>query len=110
MDIELWFSKRCIKFLKMAMNSKNEVVRMITNMGVNGLHSIIGGNFRVMKARYDMDVSNVFKMWKDKCDEESEHIRISEQINELCGWRDRCHESFLSRSDCKTMIDFLCTG
>ncbi len=33
MDIELWFSKRCVKFLKMAINSKNSAVRMIINMG-----------------------------------------------------------------------------
>ncbi len=31
MDPELWFSKRCIKFIKMALNSDNIIVRTITN-------------------------------------------------------------------------------
>ncbi len=41
MDIELWFSRRCIRFIKMAMNSSNIVVKSITNMGIYGLHSVM---------------------------------------------------------------------
>ncbi len=36
MDPELWFSKRCIKFIKMALNSDNIIVRTIINVGLNG--------------------------------------------------------------------------
>ncbi len=36
MDIELWFSRRCIRFLNMAMESDNVVVRTIINIGVEG--------------------------------------------------------------------------
>ncbi len=38
MDPELWFSKRCIKFIKMALNSDNIIVRTIINVGLNGTH------------------------------------------------------------------------
>ncbi len=31
----LWFSKRCIKFIKMALNSDNIIVRTIMNIGLN---------------------------------------------------------------------------
>ena len=54
MDIELWFSKRCIKCLKMVMNSKNTVVKIITNMGINGMHSVMGRNLRSMESRFSM--------------------------------------------------------
>ncbi len=44
MDTELWFSKICIKFIKMALNSDNIIVRTITNVGWNDTHSIMGVN------------------------------------------------------------------
>ncbi len=42
MDPQLWFSKRCIKFIKMALNSDNIIVRTIINIGLRGSQSIIG--------------------------------------------------------------------
>ncbi len=45
-DIELWLSRRCMRFIKMAMNSPNIVVKTITNMGIYGLHSVMGANKR----------------------------------------------------------------
>ncbi len=50
MDIELWFSRRCIMFLNMA-----------------------------------MDDSNVLTFWNHKCDNESDAVRLSVQVRELCG-------------------------
>ncbi len=38
MDIELWFSRRCISFLHMSIKSDNVVVRTIINMGIEGFH------------------------------------------------------------------------
>ncbi len=32
MNPEIWFSNRCIKFIKMALNSDNIIVRTITNV------------------------------------------------------------------------------
>ncbi len=44
MDPELWFSKICIKFIKMALNSDNIIVITITNVGLNGTHSTMRDN------------------------------------------------------------------
>ncbi len=48
MDIELWFSRRCMRFIKMAVNSSNIVVKTITNMGIYGLDSVMGANKRFL--------------------------------------------------------------
>ncbi len=34
MDIEFWFSRRCMRFIKMAMNSSDIVVKTISNVGI----------------------------------------------------------------------------
>ncbi len=64
MDIELWVSRslRCVRFLKMAMKSDNVVVRTIINMeGIEGFHSVMGRNIRLMQSRFKMEESNVLK-------------------------------------------------
>ncbi len=70
MDPVLWFSKRCIKFIKMALNSDNIIVRTITNVGVNSFHSIMGGNWRHLRSKYGMEECNVIKRWDEKCKNE----------------------------------------
>ncbi len=110
MDIELWLSKRCINFIKMAADSSNVVVKTITNMGLNGTHSVIGSNMRAMRSRYNMDVNNVCKKWNTMCKNNCECIRVSNQIQELCNWRDRHDCTFLTRSECSTIIEYLCTS
>ncbi len=50
MDPELWFSKRYIKLIKMALNPDNIIVRTILNVGLNGTHSIIDGNWRHLRS------------------------------------------------------------
>ncbi len=49
MDIELQFSRMCMIFIKMDMNSFNCVVKTITNMGIYGLHSVMGDNKRFLQ-------------------------------------------------------------
>ncbi len=78
MDPELWFSKRCIKFIKMALNSDNLIVRTITNVGLNGTHSIMGGNWRHLRSKYGMEKCNVMKSWDEKCKNECESIGVCE--------------------------------
>ncbi len=85
MDIELWFSRRCIRFLMMAMKSDNVVLRTIINMGIEGFHSVMGRNIRLIQARFKMEESNVLKFWNHKCDNESDAVRLSVQVRELCG-------------------------
>ncbi len=109
MDIELWFSKRCIRFLNMAMRSDNVVVRTIMNMGIEGFHSVMGRHLRLMQSKFKMDESNVLKLGNHKCDNESHAVRLSVQVRQLCGWRDKCNCTFLDKVECKTIIDFLCT-
>ncbi len=93
----------------MAIKSDNVVVRTIVNMGIEGVHSVMGRNLRLMQSRFKMDESNVLKFWNHKCNSESDAVRLSVQVRELCGWRDRCNCTFLDKVECKTIIDFLCT-
>ncbi len=52
----------------MAMNSSNIFVKTITNMGIYGLHSVMGAN------------------------------------------RDKCDCTFLTKDECQTTINYLCTN
>ncbi len=93
----------------MAMKSDNVVVRKIINMGIEGFHFVMGRNIRLMLSKFKMDESNVLEVWNHKCDNESDAVRLSVQVRELCGWRDKCNCTFLDKVGCKTIIDFLCT-
>ncbi len=90
MNPELWFSKRCIQFIKMALNSDNIIIRTITNVGLNGTHSIMGGNWRHLRSKYGMDECNVINSWDEKCKNECESVIVCEQIREMCSGRNRC--------------------
>ncbi len=61
MEPELWFSKRCIKFINLALNSDNIIVRTVINVGLNGTHSIMDGNWRHLRSKYGMEECNVMK-------------------------------------------------
>ena len=54
MGIELWCAARCIKYIKMARESKkvNVVIKTIANMGINGSYSIMGGNKRHLDLKF----------------------------------------------------------
>ena len=111
MGIDLWFAKRCINFLNMAYNSDNNVVRMISRMSEYGNYSIMGGNRRFLQCHFGMDVKNVYKKWYELCDSEENVIRTCVQIKELCEWRDSCTvDSPLSVTECKDLIEYLCTS
>ncbi len=93
----------------MAMTSDNVVVITIINMGIEGFHSVMGRNIRVMQLRFKMEEKNVLKFWNHKCDNESDALRLCVQVRELCGWRDKCDATFLDKVECRTIIDILCT-
>ena len=105
---ELSFAKRTISFIKLLLNSNNKVVKMITGMGLCGTHSFIGQNYRFLYYKYDMNVKNVIKFWDNRCQEQTEVIRVSEQIKELCNMRDTYQEHLLSRDEIKSIITTLC--
>ncbi len=81
MDIELWFSKDVLNFLKW-LNSKNSVVRMVTKNGKNWMHSVTGRNLGLMESRFGMEEYDVCKVWE----QESNDDRLCVQIRELCKW------------------------
>ncbi len=91
------------------MKSDNVVVRTIINMSIDRFHSVMARNLRLMQSKFKMDESNVLKFWNHKCDDESDAVRLSVQVRELCGWRDKCICTFLDKVECKTIIDFLDT-
>lgn len=86
-DIELGFSKRCINFLDMTSKSKHNAVRMITNIGFSGLHSILGDNMKYMNSRYGINVNNMSRIWNDMFSSDNESGMICKQMRELCVWR-----------------------
>ncbi len=89
-DRELWFSKRCIIFISMYIKSDNNTVKTISMMGVNGLYSVLGANYRVLSTKYGMNLNNIMKIWNNICANVEEIIRKCEQVRELCEVRDRC--------------------
>ncbi len=93
----------------MAMKSDDVVVRTIMYMRIEGFHSVMGRNLRLMQSKFKMDESNALKVWNHKCDNKSDAFRLSVQVRELCGWRDKCNCTFLDKVECKIIIDFLCT-
>ncbi len=64
-------------------------------MIIEDFHSVMGKHIRLMQSRFKMDERNVFKFWNHKCDNEIEAVRLSVQVRELCGWRDKCNCTFL---------------
>ncbi len=74
MDIELWFSRRCMRFIKMTMNSSNIVVKTITNMGIYSLQSVMGAKKRFLQSQFYMEKMNVYEMWKQKVNSESDEL------------------------------------
>ncbi len=97
------------KILTMAMKSDSVVGRTIINMGIEGFHSVVGRNLRLMQSRFKMDESKVLNVCNHKCDNQSDAVRLSAHCRELCGWIDKYDCTFLDKVECKTIIDFLCT-
>ncbi len=77
MDIELWFSRRCMRFIKMPMNSSNIIVKTITNMDIYGLYSVMGANKIFLQSKFCMEEMNMYEMWKQYVNSESDEVRMS---------------------------------
>ncbi len=63
------------------MKSDNNTVKTISMMGVNGLYSVLGANYRVLCTKYGMNLNNIMKVWNEKCANEDDIIRTCEQVN-----------------------------
>ncbi len=57
-----------------------------------------------------MEEMNVYEMWKQKVNSENNEVPMSVQIRELCEWRDTFHYTFLTKDECQTIINALCTN
>ena len=110
MSPELWFCKRQIKFINMGLKSTNKLVRTIMNMSLYGTYSVIGGNYRLLLYKFDMNVKEIHRKWEAICQDESLVIRQAEQVKELCIWRDSNLLGDFSSDDINAFIDFLCTN
>ncbi len=91
------------------MKSDNNTVKAISMMGVNGLYSVLGANYRVLSTKYGMNFNYIMKVWNERCENEEDIIRKYEQVRELCEVRDRCVTSILNKEESYTIIEFLCT-
>jgi len=56
---ELWLATRSIKVLHTAAPSSNPDVKTTVGMLINGTSSVMGGNIRHLKARYDLSCTKV---------------------------------------------------
>ncbi len=104
MDPEFWFAKRSINFLNMALNYTSQNVKWISNMGRFGTYSIIGGNIRLLIEKYDMNVKKVVIAWNERTSKNEELVRVSEQVKEVVGMRDRYIGSVMSPSECDDIL------
>ncbi len=90
------------------MNS-SDIVKTITNMAINGLCSVMGANKR-SKSQFYIKEMNVCEMWKEKVNSESDKVRMSVHIRELCEWIDKCDCTFLIKDYHQTTMNDLCTS
>ncbi len=86
------------------MNSSNIVIKTITNMGIYGLQSVMEANRRLLQSKCYMEEMNMFEMWKQQINSESNEVRMSVQIRVLCEWRDKCDCTFLKRMSAKLLL------
>ncbi len=50
------------------------------------------------------------KAWNERTSKNEELVRVSEQVKEVVGMRDRYIGSGMSRSECDDILTLLCTG
>ncbi len=97
-----------MRFIRMVMDSSNIVLKTITNMGSNGLLSVMEANKRFLQSKLYVDEMNVYEMSMQKINSESDEVRMN--VRELCEWRDKCDCTFLTKDKCLTSINELCTN
>ncbi len=79
-------------------------------MGIYGLYSVMGANKRFLQSKFYMEEMNVYEIWKQKVNSESNEVQMSVQIRELCEWRDKYDYTFLTKDEGQTIINDLCTN
>ncbi len=64
---------------------------LIPTVGVNGLHSVLGGNYRRLCTKYDMNLNNIMKVWNERCATDEEIIRKCEHVHSEKSPPDQCY-------------------
>ncbi len=49
------------------MKFDNNTVKNTSMMGVNGLYSVLGINYRVLSTKYGLNLNNIMKLWFERC-------------------------------------------
>ncbi len=70
----------------------------------------MGANKRCLQSKFYMEEMNVYEMWKQRVNSESDHVRMSVHIREFCKWRDKYDYTFQTKDECQTIINDLCTN
>ncbi len=109
MEQELWFAKRCIKFIKMALISENNTVCTISNMGQCSSYSIMGANIIPFNDKYYMDERNVHATWRGMYEKNEDVIRVCLQVKEIVDMRDKYIDGVLNMGKYSEIIECLCT-
>ncbi len=63
------------------MNSSNIVVKTITNMGIYGLYTVMEANKIFLQSKFYMEEINVYEMWKQKVNSESDKVRLENCVS-----------------------------
>ena len=79
-------------------------------MAIYGSHSVLGQNIKHLSYKYNLNTNVVNKCWYIACQQQSELVRLCEQIKELCILRDSPLDNVLTRYEAQVIIDDLCTG
>ncbi len=109
MEPELWFAKRCIQFIKIALISENNTVCTISNTGQYSSYSIMDANIKLFNDKYCMDECNLYATLRGMCEKNEDVIRVCKQVKELVDMRDKYVDGVLNRGECSEIIECLCT-
>ncbi len=105
MEPELWFVKRCIKFIKMTLISENNTVCTFSNMGQYSSYSIMGANIKHFNDKYCIDERNMYTTWSGMCENNENVIRVCMQVKEPVDMRDKYIDRVLNRGECNEIIE-----
>ncbi len=91
---QLWFAKRCIQFIKMALISDNNKLCTISNMDRYSLYSIMDASVKGFNDKYCMDERNVYATWRGMSENNEDVFIVCMQVKELVDMRNRCIDGY----------------
>ena len=104
----LWLHKRTLNFISKGINNSNLNVKTVLQMATHSPHSVFGSNKRTLDYRYNFNLGNIVRTWRNICIGEERLIETAAHIKELCSMRDRNFGQPMSVGECKEIISYLC--